>query len=279
MNKLVEAARKVLRVTGWTPSKFAKHKECPQKVLIEDLMHLCPACFKGKVSFEGVCDTCTEPQPEREPLARGNRLDDALTAELSGGIPAIPTKKVIEQIDGESFKEATRHPKIAALVKKLRKTKSVLLQADIILDRGWTPSPKGKFTTGAWARMKLDVLVLSNKFLEIIDWKSGNIDKNKGEIREKLEYHDSMRAYQMGALSTYPHVEARVTMAFLDAPLKLESPFKSLPVLRRMDLWDEQQKWERKIEPMMSDKTFAPRPGYYCSWCPWQKAKGGPCQF
>jgi hypothetical protein len=277
--KLLEAARKVLRVAGWTPSRFAKWKECPQKVLLEDLMHLCPTCFRGKVSFEGKCDTCPAPPPEREALDRGNRLDAALTADLAASPTVVKTQNVVGT-QHEDLEEATQHPKIAALVKKLRKTKGVVPQAEIVLDKGWTPSPKGKFTKGAWARLKLDVLVVSAKFLQIIDWKSGNIDKKTAQIREKDEYHESMRMYQAAALSTHPQAEARVEMAFLDADERyVVEPFKKLPVLKRVDLRDAQQAIERKVEPMLSDTRFAPRPGYFCTWCAYAKSKNGPCQF
>src|SRR5438445_51232 len=66
-----------LQVLTWTPSRYAKWKECPAKVKYEDLMKMCPVCFKGRVSggYDGepvVCDVCDKPQPERPALDRGN---------------------------------------------------------------------------------------------------------------------------------------------------------------------------------------------------------------
>lgn len=261
-----------LRVLTWTPSRYAKWKECPSKVLYEDLMKMCPVCFKGRVSggFNGepvVCDTCDKKQPERAPLDRGNALDEALTAHLTDGA-SPPTV---------ALAEATRHPKIAALVAKLRKASGVFAQESIVLNDKW--ERVSQYTKNAWARLKLDVLHLTPKVAKVVDWKSGNIDKRTSTIRERDEYHDSMRAYQIAVLSCYPQAEASATMAFLDAPPKLPDPFKSLPVLKRKDLLAARKAWEEKISPMMADDTFAPRPGPYCAWCPFAKGKGGPCVF
>lgn len=271
-----------LQVLTWTPSRFAKWKECPAKVKYEDLMKMCPKCFRGRVSggYDGepvVCDTCDAPQPEREALDRGNRLDAALTVHLAGR-EALAKPGPAPKVDSGDFLEAVRHPKIEKLVKNLRKAKGVSAQESIVLDSKW--SRVGQFTKHAWARLKLDVLRLAGKRAEVIDWKSGNIDKSKGVIRERDEYHDSMRAYQIAVLSVYPAVqEAKATMAFLDAPPKLEDPFKEphTGVLRRSELVVAQRQWEQKIAPMMADAIFAPRPGYYCTWCPFSKSKGGPC--
>lgn len=279
-----------LQILTWTPSRFAKWKECPAKVKYEDLLKTCPVCFKGRVSggYDGepvVCDTCDQPQPERPALDRGNRLDDALTHEVAGprasGKMAEEAQVKLQQVvtkgrvTQDDLKEATRHPLILKMVKHLKKAKGVTLQESIVLDVRW--QRVSQFTKNAWARLKLDVLRLKPKVAEVIDWKSGNI--KSGEIREKDEYHDSMKMYQAGVLSCYPQAEASATMVFLDAPPKLENPTKSLPVLKRKDLESMKGLIEQKITPMMNDTIFAPRPGYQCTWCNFGKTKGGPCSF
>lgn len=270
-----ELARPALKVTTWSPSRYAKYKECPAKVKYEDLLKACPVCFKGRVSggYDGepvVCDTCSKPQPERIALDRGNVLDAALTTHLK----VKDARLGIEHSD--ALVEALRHPAIQLLAKKLRKLKGVTTQESIVLNRSW--QRVSQYTKGAWARLKLDVLHVSNRTAKVIDWKSGNINKAKGVIREKDEYQDSMRVYQISVLAAYPKVQkVAAMMVFLDAPPKLEDPTKSLPVLVRRDLKEAQATWERKIEPMMNDTIFAPRPGYYCGWCPFSKKNNGPC--
>lgn len=273
-----------LQVLAWSPSRYAKYKECPAKVKYEDLMKMCPICFKGRIKggFDGepvVCDTCSDPQPAREALDRGNRLDAALTNDVrgaqDGGLAGVMKD------DPVTLAEATRHPAIAAMVSKLRKAKNVLTQARLVFDKNWNrleedPS-RNLWARGAWGRLVLDVLHLTPRVAKVIDWKSGNIDKKTGDIRERPEYHDSMRVYQIGALSAYPQGEASATMAFLDCPPKVENPFKSLPVLKRKELESAKEDWEKKITPMMNDTIFAPRPGFYCQWCSWGKSKNGPC--
>jgi hypothetical protein len=233
-----------------------------------------------------VCDTCSEPQPVREALERGSRLDAALTAHTAGvsaldvARKAAPEAEMGDLVEAarthtETLEEATRHPLIKAMVAKLKKTKGVSTQESIVLDSSWRRV--SQFTKGAWARLKLDVLVLKPKIAEVIDWKSGNI--SQGMIRERPEYHDSMRAYQMAVLSVYPQAEASAKMVFLDAAPKLEDPTKSLPILKRIDLDKARKDWEAKIAPMFKDEKFNPRPGFYCRWCPYRKDNGGPCAY
>jgi hypothetical protein len=40
-----------------------------------------------------------------------------------------------------------------------------------------------------------------------------------------------------------------------------------------------QRDWTKKVVPMFKDKRFAPTPNDKCGWCPFSKAKGGPCKF
>src|ERR1700737_4565872 len=115
-----------LKVITGTPSRYAKWLECPAKVKYEDLLHLCPACFKGKISggFDGepvVCDFCSKPQPARGPLDRGNRLDAALLQRLTER--ECCGKGPYEEEESEDLAEAIRHPKIRRLVKTLSKAK------------------------------------------------------------------------------------------------------------------------------------------------------------
>lgn len=275
-----------LIIRTWTPSRFAKWKECPSKVKYEDLMKMCPRCFKGRVSggYDGepvVCDTCDQAQPEREAMDRGNRLDAALTLHVSRPTVGPPAKGKEDLADHEAhLAEAVRHPVVERLAKTLRKKptgqQQVFTQESIVLNDKW--QRVSQYTKNAWARVKLDVLVLKTKIAEVLDWKSGNIDKSKGEIREKPEYHDSMRAYQLVVLAVYPKIqEVKARMVFLDAPPKLAEPFKDMAVLRRRDLEATKRAWEAKMQPMLNDTIFAPRPGYYCTWCPFSKDKGGPC--
>lgn len=279
-----------LQVLAWSPSRYAKYKECPAKVKYEDLMKMCPICFKGRIKggFDGepvVCDTCSDPQPAREALDRGNRLDAALTLHVAQptSVAETPDKLAGAALPThpEDLAEALRHPALQALAKQLRRAKNVLTQARLVFDKNWNrleedPS-RNIWARGAWGRLVLDVLHLTPRVAKVIDWKSGNIDKKTGDIRERPEYHDSMRVYQIVALSAYPQGEASATMAFLDCPPKVENPFKSLPVLKRKELESAKEDWERKITPMMNDTIFAPRPGFYCQWCSFGKSKGGPC--
>jgi uncharacterized protein (DUF983 family) len=274
-----------LKVLTWSPSRFAKYKECPRKVLYEDLNKLCPKCFKGRLSggFDGepvVCDSCDKPQPEREALDRGNAIDTVLSGLVSKklALPKVALYDVSKPEKDQYPAVALRHPAVVKLVASLRKLKGVTQQESIVLDQNW--NRVNQRTKNAWARLKLDVLHVAGKLAKVIDWKSGNIDKSKGEIREREEYYDSMRAYQLSVMAAYQQVQTvAAMMVFTDAPPKLADPSKSLPVLNRKDFPEARRNWEKKITPMMHDTIFAPKPGMYCNWCGFSKDRGGPCPF
>ena len=37
--------------------------------------------------------------------------------------------------------------------------------------------------------------------------------------------------------------------------------------------------WTSNFNMVLNDRTFIPRPGRHCSWCPYRATEGGPCEF
>lgn len=116
-----------------------------------------------------------------------------------------------------------------------------------------------------WVRIKTDVNCLDGDELYIIDHKTGK--KREG-------YGEQMSLYPVGGFLKFPHVKKIHTQLwFLDSGDVVEQSYdvSELKVLK--------EGWNKKVEPMMNDTRFAPKPGNGCRWCPYSKSKGGPCKF
>jgi len=133
------------------------------------------------------------------------------------------------------------------------------------------------FSKEAWLRIKVDAHYLDESQVKkgrqkitltrviIIDTKTG---KNKAEHTEQRSL------YALGGFLRYPDVvEVVAEHWYLDSGEIESDTFKA------KDLDKLKKKWEQRTRAMMADTTFAPRPGNYCRWCFFSKAKGGPCRF
>jgi len=104
-----------------------------------------------------------------------------------------------------------------------------------------------------------------NRVLRIAEWKSG---------RPKDTHADQRSLYALFGLRLWLASTAYVTTYYLEdtaPPARLTTVASDIPKLKAI--------WMRRAELMERDKMCAPRPGYYCSYCDYSRAKGGPCIF
>jgi hypothetical protein len=263
----------IVPIVGWSPTKLAAYDECPFKTQLKYGQSLCPLCFKGAVPYEGPCNSCGKV-PEKAPaLKRGIELDDKITSWLS-----------VMTGTGDRMKAGnlgvTEHPVVVkhlqALSRKQPKGTQVLVQESLVFTDSWLKV--SQFTRGAWLRTKLDVLILAGEKATVLDWKSGGLTKT-GEVRPNEKYDDQLEIYQVCVMSAYPKVQkVDASLVFLDAKPP-NHPVVTRPSVDRGDLRKLQKKWEGRVVPLFADKTFAPRPGFYCGWCDYAHKKGGPCAY
>lgn len=261
-----------MNVTSWSPSRLEKYNECPMKFRLAVLEKKCGACFEGTLrggfGKPVICDACGVEEEVGEALVRGSEMDDNATGYVMGTTATLTP-------------EVKKHPKVHALLKELRdgfKKKRILIrpQEEIVLDTNW--KPVGKFTKGAWFRSRLDVLIIEGTKARVLDWKSGGINKDTGEVRAGEKYDDQIFAYNAAVLAVYPQVESvSSALVFFDAGKKFD-PFVERPKLdlTRDELEEAKKTWASRLTRMFSDRQFAPKPGYYCKWCPYGREKGGP---
>lgn len=144
-------------------------------------------------------------------------------------------------------------------------------EVELAFDRAWRPTEW--FAPNAWLRVKVDALlvVARRAAAVVVDYKSGKYRPNDEEYGLQLDL------YALAALLLDgPAVDSVVPeLWFLDHATIEEAPApyarEQLPAL--------QAAWEERVEAMMSDKVFAPRPGTGCRWCAFARAAGGPCEF
>lgn len=118
---------------------------------------------------------------------------------------------------------------------------------------------------GCWLRIKTDAACLDGDTLYVIDHKTG---------KQREGYGEQMTLYGVGGFLKYPHIKKVVAQLwFLDSGGVVPAEYK-VSEFKAM-----QKDWEKKVQPMLNDTRFAPKPGNACRFCHFKKANGGPCKF
>lgn len=115
-------------------------------------------------------------------------------------------------------------------------------------------------------RIKADASCLDGEeVLYVIDHKTGKMyDTNKAQLELTAAAAPIM----------FPKIKKIITQLwYLDSGDVVEEEYAAAdaPTLRK--------EWDKRVEPMLSDTRFAPKPSHECRWCPFSKSKGGPCKF
>lgn len=256
-------------VKSWSPSRYEKYKRCPLLFKLEYIEHLCPLCFKGKLTgYENpTCDTCGGHPGMPTAITRGTHLHKALEEFVKG------LDKKWTMADAVILKNVL--PMAKALRERFKKGLA-RAEAALTFARGWTPTRQ--FSSDVWLRTKADVLDVQDATVEITDWKAGGIDKRTGRIRKNNSNDDAMEIYGIAALSAMPSItEAKPRLVYIDGPPK-EMIIERAPV-KRKDLVKLQRKWDGKVMPIFKDRTFAPLANELCKYCDFRRDNGGPCPY
>ena len=290
---LFKIPKKFARLVGWSPTRLSSYEQCPLQTVLKYGEKLCPCCHREQaiqawdkpiVAPDGTklppntayCATAKKVLETPKPLANGIKLGGSIERYING---------ISDTLD-----KGLTHPIVLKIIEKLRaqyramgQTKKsqivVAVEKPLVFNDKWEPiSP---FTRGAWLRTKLDVLRVTVKtgVAEDIDWKSGGIDKRTGQIRSGSKYDDQLSIYSTALLSDDPGLKrVESSLVFIEAPHKID-PVVAVENsdLTRKDLPAGQKRWSLRVIPFHNDETFAPRPGWYCSYCAFSKDKGGPC--
>jgi len=155
-----------------------------------------------------------------------------------------------------------------------RKQKSLVAESQWGFKADWSPTAWNDWD-GCWLRAKVDIgyAFAGDNSFNIRDGKTGKYDDRKREM-----YMLQLDLYAAAAASVYPEV-ATITTQLLYTDLGITYPEDEPATYTHAQAVAQQAVWTKRVRPMMTAKTYPARPGYYCSWCPYSKAKGGPCKF
>lgn len=197
-------------------------------------------------------------EPSNQAMDNGTRVHDLAAKWATKKLKFLPTEL-------ERFAEEFE-------VLRSEKTK---VEQDWVFRKDWSVTRFDDWN-GAWLRMKVDAHYLAVTGTKtkritrvyIIDHKTGKFSPDHALQRS---------LYAMGAFLIYPDaVEAIVSHWYLDQGV--EEP-EGGQVFKASQLESLQKTWTNKFKAMLSDTTFAPRPGTYCGYCYYSKSKNGPCKF
>jgi hypothetical protein len=203
-----------------------------------------------KCPFQAKCKFLDKlPEPPAPALEKGKKAHDVL-ARFMGG-------------EGMDPDEIPGHEHFGDLMNYLR-------SLDPLVEQQWGFTDKWLatdwFGTTTWFRAVLDVAtVYADNTADVVDFKTG---------KASAGHEDQAELYAIALFQRYPNLqEINVRFWYLD--LGSESIF----CYDRKQLSGFKSKWEAKVEPMLLDRTFAPRPGYHCKWCAHSASQSGTCTF
>lgn len=241
------------QITSWSFSRYSTYRQCPLKAKLQ---------YIDKIK--------EPPNPANPAMARGVEIHDKAEAYIKGKgrLPA----------ELKAFKD-----EFMRLRKQYKKSISGMVVEDT-----WAFTSKWEETQwndwiGCWVRIKLDCAHHADEQTLIIsDWKTGKFRPEKNE-----EYVEQLELYALAALILHDHIEVvKPRLVYLDAEIiypEEGSKDEELLTFTRKDIPELKKKWEKRVKPMLKDKSFAPRPNNLCHWCFFRKSNkangGGQCKY
>jgi hypothetical protein len=231
-------------ITAWSFSRYNTYKQCPLKAKLQ---------YIDKIK-----------EPPSAPMQRGSDIH-----KIAEDYITLPGRRLVPD-DLMMFANLFRK-----LRKQHKKVKSdMVVESEWAFKKDWTQT--GWFDADCWLRMKLDVAWHEEAFVMIVnDWKTGkyrpdNIDS----------YVEQLELFALGAFLKYPHITlVKPQLAYLDLGITYPDVEKQDMFFTRDFVPTLMDTWEQRVEPMLSDEIFAPRPNQFCNWCHFRATEGGQCKF
>lgn len=255
MNSLIKA------IKAWSWSRYAGYVQCPAKLKFSTI---------DKIK-----------EPKSAAMQRGADVHDGIAAYLTMKASRLPAE--IKNC-GANFKELRtmwgRRMKLAATAM------APIIEDEWAFTSGWEQTG-WKDWDNCVVRIKIDAgWWESPTRLRIRDWKTGKFSEGSSE-----EYMQQLELYALAALIIFPQLEEVVPdLFYVDQGVEYPPP-QQKHVFTRADVPRLKKLWAKRIKPLLADRTFSPRPGWYCAGCyfnksteyGWGKNKqpkpAGPCKF
>lgn len=198
------------------------------------------------------------PEPKSDAMLRGQQV-----AQASEDYLLKRTSRLAKEL--QAFKE---HYKF------FRSQKTLVAEENWGFDKDWNPVAWDDWNRCV-LRVKIDIGYqwMEDNSFNIRDGKTGKFNDHKNE-----EYKLQLDLYAAAGIARYPESK-EITAQLLYTDLGITYPNDEPIVYTAKEARAAQKQWDKRVKPMFADRTFATRPGKYCSWCPFSKSKGGPCNF
>ena len=220
----------------WSFTRWSDWNECPQKAAFNHLDKLeRKAVEQGKMT-------------KSPALERGATIDLMTEEFLTGKRKLIPIE--LKPAAGE--------------LKIMKKAKHKIIQDSWGFDAKWNPVSSTDWDN-CRLRIKIDFGDKQGTHLSITDTKTGQY---RDDMNDKYELQ--LDLYVAGAFAQLPDLKtADARLLYTD--LNIVYPDASeMQRYTRSDGEKMQKAWDKRVKPMQKDTTFRPRPGNYCSWCPYR---------
>lgn len=227
-------------VTSWSFSRWSDYKKCP-------------AHFK----FKHLDKLKEPPNPAME---RGSAIHKLAEDYVLGVKKTLPKELSL-------FKDE---------FKALKAQKIKFVEENWSFTRDWQLTEWNNWAN-CWLRVKLDVAYIHPEHNVIVP-----IDHKTGKPRDdkNAEYELQLELYGLAALVQQPSVAAASPrLWYLDHGVVYPDPEEREIEFTQKDVPALKKKWETRVKPMFTDKTFKPTPGDACRWCHYRKSNGGPCKY
>jgi len=197
--------------------------------------------------------------PKNDAMLRGIFIAEQEEAYFTGKAQGIPPD--IHKAHHKLFKFA-------------KSQKTLMVEQNWGFNRQWEP---------------VDYFDWNNCFLRIkVDFGWQDVKKNvihlkdnkTGKFREQDndKYVMQLELYTAGGAGMFPSAKG-FTSELVYTDLGISYP-PTEPMSYTMSEAKKLQKdWDKRFGRMVADETFRPKPGFYCSWCPYTKSKGGDCEY
>jgi len=225
-------------ITAWSHSRLVVYEQCP---------------FHLKLKYIDKIPEPIRPLPsgkKEHANERGTRIHEAAELFVLGGVELIP--------ELGHFAEELHQ------LRDLYEKGTVSLEGDWGFNYDW--EPVGWTSEDIWGRVKLDAFVQPDpEAAIIIDYKSGK------KYGNEIKHGEQGQLYMLAAFMKYPEIkEVTVEFWYTDQNDMTRMLYKESMLGRY------KSKWEKRINAMLSDTKFEPRPNVYsCKWCPYKPAPEG----
>lgn len=185
------------------------------------------------------------PYPKSTAASRGTEIHASIENYMLGNIRAK-----------DLHPEVLQYKDLFAGIKK----KKPFVEEKLAISESWEVVP----WVEGWGRMVVDAYYLEPELLVAPEWKSGKVYDDHIEQR---------KLYGTVLLQKYPDIdEAHVKTIYVD------QGFAHVTEVSREHVPDIIEEFDRRLEFLQSDDEMAPRPGWYCRFCPYSRMKDGPCK-